>query len=272
LAYTTLSILFLFYLNEVTSQMVRTSPSAIFPGLSAKGRRGSEAFLFAANQAALPDSAGLYIGILSERKFGLRELEAHQVAVLIPVHSAYVAVSGTYSGSLQYREGGLGLAYGLNLGSMVSAGVQFNHYVVRTKGYGGASTTTIEGGLKFRLTPQLQFGLHLYNPTRSKWSKGEGARLPQVYTLLLAYEVSEKVALQTALRKTEGAAAGVMCVLQYDFASRMIARAGIESATGSFFLGSGLQLRSWWLHLTISRHPQLGFTPGLMLTYHLQRR
>jgi hypothetical protein len=265
-------MLLLCYLNEAYGQIVRTSPSAILHGLSAGGSRGAEAFLFATNQAVLPDSAGLYIGLFSERKFGLRELEAHQVAVLIPIHGAYFGVSGSYTGNLAYREGGLSLAYGLNLGSKAALGVQFNRYVVRTRGYSVTSSVNIEGGLKLQLTPQLQLRLHLYNPTRSKWNKSEEEPLPQVYTLLLAYEVSEKVVLQAAIRKTEGVAAGVVCSIQYDFAPQMVARAGIESATGSVLLGSGLRLKSCWIQLTISKHPQLGFTPGLMLTYHILRK
>ncbi len=267
-----LSMLFLFYLNGAPAQVVRTSPSAMFHGLSSSGNRGGEAFLFTTNQAALPDSAGFYLGVFSERKFGIRELAAHQVAVVIPLQGGYFGVSGSYMGDMQYREGRLSLAYGFNLGPKVSVGVQFNRYVVRTKGYGGASAVNFEGGLKLQLTPQLQFGLHVYNPTGSGWTKVEGAQLPRVYSVLLAYKLSEKAVLQTAVKKVERAAPGVVCVLQYDFAPRMVARCGIESTTGSFFLGSGLQLRGCWLHLTVSRHPQLGYTPGLMLTYHLWKK
>jgi hypothetical protein len=86
---------------------------------------------------------------------------------------------------------------------------------------------------------------------------------------LLAYEVSGKVVLQTAIRKGENSAAGVVSGIQYVFAPRMVARAGIDSSTGSFLFGSGLKLKLCWIQLTISRHPQLGCTPGLMLTYHL---
>ena len=249
--------------------MVRSAPSALFNGLSPRGSNGAEAFLFATNQAAIPDSAGIYLGIYGERKFGIRGLEALEAAVLIPAVSGYFGISGSAIGGMNYREGGLSLGYGLPLGGRVSVGVQFNRYSVRKKGYGSSSSINMEGGVELQVTSQLQAGLHFYNPTGSGWSKIEDEFLPRVYTMLFAYEVSPALVLHTAIRKVENRAVAVMCGFQYAFAATMVARAGIDSSTGAFYLGSGLQLKLFWIQGVISTHPQLGFTPGLMLTYHL---
>jgi hypothetical protein len=249
------------------AQMARTSHPLFFGGASVKGGGGMETFSFASSQGVLPDSLQFYVAVHNERKFMVKGLEAHQAVLALPLAGGYVGISGFYAGNSDHSEVGMSLAYGMKLSNRLAAGVQFNRFVLRTKGYAGLSSVNMEGGICLQVTPQLAFGLHIYNPTGSTWNGDSQSPLPRIYGVLLDYTASDKFFIQTGFRKIEDAAVGVAACIGYVFAPAMMARAGIESSTGTVYLGSGIRLRSLWMHLTSALHPQLGFTPGLMISY-----
>jgi len=56
--------------------------------------------------------------------------------------------------------------------------------------------------------------------------------------------------------------------LQYSFDKKLFARAGISTATSSFYLGLGFVLNGFRIDVTASLHPSLGVTPGMLLIYN----
>ncbi len=71
--------------------------------------------------------------------------------------------------------------------------------------------------------------------------------------------------MSTEIVKEEDKDINVIGGVQYNFAKRFFARAGFMSDTGSGFGGLGLGFNNLRLDFSTSYHPQLGFSPGIML-------
>jgi len=227
----------------------------------------SDAFSFTANQAALAGIKNFSAGFYGERRFLLEDLKSYQLACALPTSTGNFGLLGSYSGSSVFNESGLGLAYARNLGQ-VDVGVQFNYYHVQITGYGNASTVNFEAGGILHVTDQFQTGVHIYNPTRASIGKAEEEKLPLIYSFGLGYDPSQKFFVGAEIQKQEDQPVNVTIGLQYSFDKKLFARAGISSATSSFYFGAGLLWNNLRVDVTASIHPSLGVTPGMLFVYN----
>ena len=249
------------------SQTARQSLTPSYIKTGAYSHNHGDVFSFSANQAALVKISSFSVGIFSERKFMLNELNLFSAAFALPTNSGNFGLQLHHFGNSAYSEMQTGVAYGRKLGDFVDVGVQFNYYTLRITGYGNASAVNFDAGAIFHFTNQLHGGLHVYNPASSKLGKNSQERLPAVYSAGLGYDASENFFISTEIEKTEDQPINVNASLQYKFAEHFLARGGVASSTAVFFLGAGFMLKNFRFDATASLHPQLGVTPGLLLIY-----
>lgn len=263
-----LSLLFpaFFFSAFAHAQTLRTPASFVYTKLTAYSNQFGDAFSFSANQGALAAVKYFSAGVYSERRFMLDALQGYDVAMALPTSSGNFGLRAAYFGQQAFNESAAGLAYARNLGSKVALGVQFNYHSVRMAGYGSASTMNFDAGAIFHLSPQVNAGLHLYNPVAKAWGK-EGEKLPAVYSAGIGYDASPQVFVALEAEKMEDQPVGVNAGVQYKPAEMLMARAGIHSATSVYYLGLGVQLKSFRVDVTASVHPYLGLTPGMLLLY-----
>jgi len=205
-------------------------------------------------------------GIFGERRFSLRGLSFYQLAFVLPTSSGNFGLSAGYFGSSSYNESRLGLAYARNLGK-IDLGVQFNYLNIQTWGYGRAPAVNFEAGALLHVTSQFETGIHIYNPMRVTIGKNSEEKLPFIYSFGLGYDVSEKFFIGTEIEKAEDQPLNVNAGYQYSFDEKLFTRAGISSATSTFYLGLGFLLHELRIDATASLHPNLGITPGIALLY-----
>lgn len=257
----------LFFALFAQAQISRMPVSIAYTKITAYSNRFSDAFSFAANQGALAAQKHFSAGVYSEERFSLNALRTHAAAFVLPTASGNFGVTGNYSGEQAYHESSVGLAYAKSMGSNAALGVQFNYFSVGAAGYGAASTINFDAGALFHLTPQLNAGLHVYNPVGKRWGKDGGEKLPAIYTAGLGYDVSPQVFVGMEAEKTEDQPVGLNAALHYQVAERLMARVGVQSATAVYFIGFGTKVKNLRLDVTASLHPYLGLTPGLLLLY-----
>ena len=266
LFFTALTICF-----DSNCQTVRTPVSAIYPSLHTYSSQFRDAFSFRTNSAALAGVKQFSAGIYSERRFMLQELSSYSFAAALPTSSGNFGLRGDYFGGQLYNETTLGLGYGKKMGSKVDIGVQFHYFSMNAAGYGAASAITFDVGAVFHLTEAVQAGLHTYNPVGMKVGKTGEEKLPAIYAAGIGYDVSPQFFVGAEAQKTEDQPLTVNAGFHYAFADKLIARGGISSATSVYYLGFGVQLKSFRLDATSSFHPYLGVTPGLLLMYSPQK-
>jgi hypothetical protein len=122
-----------------------------------------------------------------------------------------------------------------------------------------------EAGIIVHLTEKFHTGIHVYNPTSSKLGKTNDERLPSIYRIGVGYEASGKVFVSIEIVKQEKQEVSVNAGLQYNLHEKVFLRAGIATLTNNSYAGVGLQLGFARIQLNTAYHPQLGFTPGLLL-------
>ncbi len=72
--------------------------------------------------------------------------------------------------------------------------------------------------------------------------------------------------------KQEDLPVNVTAGVQYNFAKQFFARVGIASENESPYAGAGISWNDIRLDISAAYHPQLGFSPGLMLIINFKSK
>ena len=253
-------------------QSLRQPVAARYIGLGAYSINHIDAFSFTSNQAALAQIKNTAVGVYGERRFLLSSTNLYSAVAVLSTKQGNFGVQADYFGFEDYNESQLGLAYARSLGSKVDIGIKFNYYGFRIPAYGNASAINFELGAIAHLSEKLHAGIHAYNPVGGKLSKTGDEKLGSVYKFGIGYEASEKFLVSTEIIKEEDQPVNVDVGIQYNFMKQFFVRAGTSTETTNSYVGAGISWKSFRLDITGGYHPQLGFTPGLLLIININKK
>ena len=202
----------------------------------------------------------------------LSETSVYTVGASLPSRLGNFGLMINYAGFKNFNENKIGLAYARKLGKVLDIGVQFNYYSYRIPSYGNASTINFEIGAIMHLTEKLNAGIHVYNPVGGKLGKNSGEKLASAYKMGIGYDASDKFFISSEIIKEEDKPVNVIAGLQYRFAKQFFARAGFISETTSAYAGAGVAWKNLRLDISSSYHPQLGFSPGILLIMNFKAK
>lgn len=262
----------LFNLSSAVAQSLRYSISQPYTRLSAYSREQNDALSFTGNQAALAQTKQAGAGVFGERRFMLKETSVYTLGAAFPTRLGNIGLQVNYAGFKNFNENKIGLAYARKLGKMIDVGVQFNYYGYRVPAYGNASAINFEIGAMMHLTNKLNAGIHVYNPVGGKLGKSEEEKLASAYKLGFGYDASDKFFIGAEIIKEEDKAVNVIAGLQYQFAKQFFLRAGFVGESISAYAGAGIGWRNLRLDISSAYHPQLGFSPGILLLVNFKGR
>jgi hypothetical protein len=269
---TAIALLCAHFCISAGAQSLRYSIAVPYTGLSAYSTQQNDPLSFSGNQAALAKTANAGVGIYGEKRFLLAATSAYSMAGALPTPLGNFGIQVNYSGFKNFNENKLGLAYARSLGSRVDAGIQFNYYGYSIPAYGHASAVYAEGGAILHLTGKLNAGIHVYNPFGTKLGKEGSEKLASVYKFGLGYDASEFFFVSGEIIKEEGKPVNVIAGMQYQFAKQFFARAGFLSESSTVFAGAGISWKNLRLDVAGSYHPQLGFTPGILIITNFENK
>jgi hypothetical protein len=250
------------------AQSIRYTPATSYTGVGAYSRQFTQSFSFLSNQAALGNLNRAGAGIYAEQQYGLKQLALYMATAALPVHNGGIGVAMQYAGFSDFNESAVGLAYGKSLGQ-VSIGVQCNYYMTHMAGYGNDAAIGIEVGSQWKITRQLFTGIHMVNPVGGRYRHATAEKLAAVYELGAGYEASPQLFLGAQITKEENRPLNVQAGLQYTAVpNRLFVQTGIATATVSPFAGVGWQWKNCRADICLRYHPQLGFSPGLLLLFY----
>jgi hypothetical protein len=251
--------------NGIMAQSLRYSITLPYVGLSAYSTQQTDPLSFTANQAALAGVKQTGAGLYGERRFLLAATSSYTMATAVPTKMGNFGIQLNYAGFINFNENKIGLAYARSLGSKVDVGVQFNYYSYRIPAYGNASSINVEAGAIVHFTDKLNGGIHIYNPVGGKLSNTDNEKLASAYKIGLGYDASENFFISSEIIKEEDKPVNVIAGFQYHFAKQFFARAGFISESSTPFAGAGIGWKNMRLDVSGSYHPQLGFSPGILL-------
>lgn len=220
------------------------------------------------NQAALGEITSATGGVFYESRFSLKETSYRAGAFALPTKIGSFGLGVTSFGYSAFNESKIGLSYGQKLSEKLNLGVQMNYYDLRMGAeYGQKSTFTVAIGLLAKLTDQITFGAHIYNPNRSQLAEYDNEKIPTVMKMGMDYKFSDKVFLATEVEKNFDQDAVARVGLEYHAIDMLYLRGGIATNPTLSSFGFGMKLKDFKLDISSSFHQTLGLTPGISLVY-----
>lgn len=251
---------------ESYNQSIRYPLAARYTGMGAYSRNFIDPLSVSSNQAALANIKSLSVGVYGEKRFLLQELNLYNVALCIPLKYGGIGVVAHYFGHDDYNETQLGVGYGKALGK-IDIGAQINFHSLSIAGYGKDAVFNFEVGAILHLSERLYAGLHIFNPTGSKFGKDHLEKLSSAFSAGVGYEASEKVFVSAEIIKEEDKPVNINTGVQYVFAKKLFARLGIYTEAANLYFGVGWKWKNFRVDVAGSYHPQLGLTPALLLIF-----
>lgn len=257
--------------STAKAQVIKQPLSVRYAGLGAYSKSFSDIFSATANQASLAQLQTGGFGVFGERRFLLEELNRYAAIAAFPASSGVFGFESDYFGSAAFNESELGLLYARKITGKIDIGAKFNYYSVRIPGYGSASAVNFEAGAIFHFTDKFHSGIHVYNPVGSKLGKNGNEKLPSIYRFGMGYEVSEMVFVSAEILKQEDQRININAGFQYNLQKNIFIRTGISTLTNNSYAAVGFQLSFARIDVNAAYHPQLGFTPGLLLIFNFKK-
>jgi len=234
------------------------------------------------NQAGLGSLNTPAAGLYYENRFLANELSLKAAAFVLPTKSGNFGISFNSFGYVNYNEMKAGLAYGRKFSKVFSAGVQLDY--LRThiaENYGNKDAFTFEIGVQTELTKQLTLAAHVFNPIRVKIQSETDDRVPAVFKLGIAYELSEKLLITLETEKDSDFKPLIRGGMEYQVVEMATVRMGystLPSTSGSesfsiasvYSFGFGLNINKFVLDLSSSWHQTLGWLPMLSFIYNFK--
>jgi hypothetical protein len=250
----------------------RTVSIPYYVSMNAYSAHHAELFSTSSNQAALAQLNNSYAGIFSERRFLLSTLNHFVAAIGLHTGHGNFGMNTGYFGFRDYNETQIGLVYAKKLGSKLDVGACFNFNSIKISGYGNSSAINGEIGIILHLTDKLRAGINVFNPAGGKFSNDVNEKLATVITIGSGYEASENFFVSTEIEKEEDLPVNVNAGIQYKFLPQLFVRISIATETSTTYFGIGFIMKSFRMDVIASYHPQLGFTPAMLLLFNFKSK
>ena len=259
-------LLQLFFCTRIFPQPSSATSGITYQPLTAYSDFQVDMNSFTANQAVLAKKIRPGISVTGERRFMLDENSVYTATGVLSTSLGGFGFQLSHAGGSLYRQDAFGLAYAHELGRL-ALGLQFNYSIQGFKGYESVNSWNVEFAMLWQIEKHLHTGIQIHNPAGllKRGEKSEGTS--SFFQWGIGYDLSEQFYVGAALIKSPYRSVHLLTNFQYQFGKKFIAKAGLQSETGSLFAGAGLLWGNLRLDLTVNQHPQLGISPGLNLMY-----
>jgi len=215
--------------------------------------------------AALAGVKTFSVAAFGQQNYLLSSVRSVSLAAAIPAGRSHFGLLASYFGFSLHNETLLALAYARSMGT-ADIGIRFNVYRVATAGYGNIREVNAEAGACLHFSPDLTAGLHVANPFHFSTAT-ELPSLPFTISAGLGWDASDNFYVGGMILKKAGMPTDLAAGIQYGFVKNLFARAGVSTAIPVFYFGLGYIFGDLKVDLISTLHPQLGISPGLMLSY-----
>lgn len=221
------------------------------------------------NQAGMAFFDRTAAGVYFENRFLVKEMGLQTGAFSLKTKHGMLGATIGYSGDANYNNTTAGLAYAMKLGNRFAAGIQLD-YIGTALGeeYGKRSNLTFEAGIMAKMTEQLTFGAHVFNPLHVKISEFNDERIPTILNAGFGYEFSNKLLLTAEAFKNSEFPMELRTGAEYKFNKMAFARIGLGTNPFRYTFGFGIETKIFSFDLSSSVHQQLGYSPQASLQYN----
>jgi hypothetical protein len=218
------------------------------------------------NIGALSRISSSQVTFAYDHRMNLNELTTLSAGAVLKGENSAFGLGVSSFGSELFSQKQIGIGFSNQLG-ITSLGIKVSYFQTSIEGFGRGASPLIEFGGVAELTPELFFGAHVYNITRSKYGNNSLERLPTVVKAGISYRPSEKVMVNIEAEKDILLDPLIKTGLEYNLLDRFWARAGMNTNPGKLFFGIGFKPRKFHIDYAMTQHPALGFTYHFSFNY-----
>lgn len=213
------------------------------------------------NQAALAFNKSYSFGFNYENRFGVSELGTRTAALIMPAGKVSLGAVYSYFGYSDFRRQTVGLACGMPLSNIVSAGIQIDYFSEKTTGeYQNSQVLTCETGIIVNASEKVKISLHLFNPVPNSMRKSDLSTSMNIGAMVnLNKELSAGV--ETAF--CSGGRLILRTGFEYEAVKNFMVRGGFSSEDNSFCFGLGYMAGPAKVDIGFASHERLGITSAV---------
>ena len=225
------------------------------------------------NQAAGLAVEGLNYGVFAEKKYLINELNQLVLFVNKNFGKYGFTVIQDYNGFSESYCIQTSLGFSKYIANHSSVGLRFNYFLRHIKGFQKYNSLGSEISLLHQITQDLKTGLILINP-HSIFNKKNNPldHHSFFYKWGLCYDVTAHYCLFLDLMKSEFEKFGIVAGCEYYFNKKAEAMFSFSVQELSYRICFGFHLNKMKIKLESSFHPQLGYTPSIMLLSHFNEK
>lgn len=224
------------------------------------------------NQAALAGIEGFGFGAYFQNNFNINELSVKAASFTLPVFNGVAGAAFTHFGYSGYSETKFGLAYAMELGDKLEAGIQIDYFNTHIANeFGNEGTPTGEMGIRYQPFENLVFGAHVFNPFRAKLSGYQDERLPTFFRAGVAYTFANRFLLTAEGVQDMNQHTELRVGAEYYALDHLFLRAGFSTNPGVVHFGIGAAFTGIDANISFSRHPVLDYATHLGITYRIAK-
>lgn len=202
-----------------------------------------------------------------DHRLGIQELTTLAAGVAMVNDFGVLGLGVSHYGGNLFNQKNIGIGFSNTLG-IASFGFKINYFQTNIEGYGRSGSPLLEFGGVAALGPQLFFGAHVYNFTRSKFSSDY---LPTVVKAGLSYRPSEKLMINVEAEKEIILLPQFKMGIEYNLRDRLWARSGIQTQPNNLYFGIGFKPRRFHVDYALSQNYRLGYTHHFSFNYLLDK-
>lgn len=225
------------------------------------------------NQAGLGFVEGINTGIFYQTNFLLTEISTKSLVLNYSFGKSSLGLEATSFGFSKYSDNKIGLAYGLQIFKNFALGFQIDYLNIHQLAeYGDKNLFTAEIGILAKPTENLNIGVHIFNPWRTKFSKTSDSYVNTVFKAGLSYMFNENVLFLAEVDKDFDLPTQFKTGFQYRVFEKLFLRVGASIYQNQWMpcFGLGYKLGNLSFDMSFENRPIVGLVSGLSIQYRFK--
>ncbi len=183
----------LLYTN-LSSAQIQNPVGAAAAGMGGTSRLSTDVWSFYNNIAGMSNFSTVQLGVYSENKFAIKDLNRGGAAVVFPFASYAVGIGFSKMGNSDLNTTLYGLGVSKKMAPGFTGGIKLNFLQTYMGTQNGTyNNMFFDAGIMYTINKDFTGAFHVSNPNRVKQSDITNNRLPGSATLALGYKASTKV-------------------------------------------------------------------------------
>jgi hypothetical protein len=221
---------------------------------------------FSCNPALLMNEKKSSLGFFSERKFNLLDCSLNTMSFSKAFSNGNIGLAIKHAGNLGYQENQLGVYYSKKIVENLDIGLGFFYLSGRASSFVNSFAVSTNIGSVIHLSPKVIVGFSVFNPINYCAVERIKQRIGNKDIIGIGYNATNNFFLGLTIIKEENHPLYFVSGIQYKMNKKAHFDLGIISKSGSMYLGIGYYLKKIQIKCSFSSHPQLGLSPGLLLS------